>query len=629
MIYRSERKLYRYLVNDVNPWYITRNVRLTAAMQTAHTPRIYELIQYGEWLQEYFTSMGYTLKEVFNIDFDNSHLVYIRTTYENRSLTRGDFQKAVKKLEEIIKKYETEDYELPEKDKLILNDNKFYDYVKKYWCDYGELPLDKIKNFYKYRRPCIKDYALKDFKKFAKEIKLEKEIEFPTLTEIQKLKEERAISHRSAGNGRTMKMSVYDRPAITEHTFSLEEFFKENDTAIYPYLEPHEYYAIVKPLLKLSIKIVVVKAIINHQLVNVILMDQDMADEDFAHYVTYMRKKIPTEYWDTLYIKKINEYDLLSFRDNLSDLELIYEAADKQYKNPSNWYGIERPVGTYLKPIKLFSLWMRTKDGVNGMLMITTNPFIHVTQDVKKLWKRVDLEDVITQRKMERGIEIYHDFELLSFENVIRDIPETETLYILEIPIKECFLIPKIKKELERQHATILPWHELQQKTTSVKRVINKDEGDNKHIDYNSMTIIGKYFEYFKDFVNLEKTCKEYRGIINIYHYNPVPLRKNQMKLFTNIEKYFYYTKGKPDFYLHILKQNDEQWQWNQTHLGEIARGSIFPTIINGQDSLVREFKLKDNINLPDEPTEDLLSIDLLEQLFEKWKTYEPRSEDE
>ena len=82
-------------------------------------------------------------------------------------------------------------------------------------------------------------------------------------------------------------------------------------------------------------------------------------------------------------------------------------------------------------------------------------------------------------------------------------------------------------------------------------------------------------------------------------------------------------------FYLHILKQNDEQWQWNQTHLGEIARGSIFPTIISGQDSLVREFKLKDDINLPDELTEDLLSIDLLEQLFEKWKTYDPRSEDE
>lgn len=598
-------------------------------MRTAYTPHIFELIKYGEWLQERFNSMGYTLKEVFNIDFDNSHLAYIRSIYETKGLARKDFQTAVQKLEEIIKKYEAGTYELPEKDEWFSSDEKFYDYIKKYWQDYGELPLEKMKNFYNRRRPNITDYALKEFEKFMKEMKPEKEIEFPTLEEIQKLKEERAISHRSAGEGRTQKMSVYDRPAITEHTFSLEEFFRDNEPIIYPYLEPHEYYSIVKPLLKISAKIVVVKAIINHQIVNVILMDQDMADEDFAHYVTYMRKKIPTEYWDTLYIKKINEYDLLSFKDNLSDLELIYEAADKQYKNPNSWYGIERPANTYLKPIKLFSLWMRTKDGINGMLMITSDSFTHVTQDIKRLWKRVELEDLIVQRKIERGIEVYHDFGLLPFGNVIRDTPETETLYILELPIKECFLIPPIKDELERQHATLISWHELPNKTTSTKRVVNEDENDTNHIDFNSITIIGKYFESFKDFVNIEKTCKEYRGLTTIYHYNPVPLRKKQMKIFTNLEKYFYYTKGKPDFYLHILKQTEEQWHWNQTYLGEIARGITFPTILNGQDSLVREFKLKNDINLPDEPTEDLLSIDLLEQIIEKWKTYEPSSEDE
>ena len=600
-------------------------------MQTAHTPYVFELIKYGEWLQERFESMGYTLKEVFGIDFDNSHLAYIRFMYETRSLTREDFQKALRKLKEIIKKYEAGDYKLPKKDDWYSNDTNFYDYMKKYWHDYGELPMEKIKSFYDHRRPHITKYALKEFEEFTKEMKPEKEIEFPALNEIQKLKEERAISHRSAGEGRAQKMSVYDRPAITEHTFSLEEFFKDKDIVIYPYLEPHEYYAIVKPLLKMMAKTVVVKAVVNHQLVNVILIDQDMADEDFAHYVTYMRKKIPTEYWDTLYIKKINEYDLLSFRDNLYDLELIYEAADKQYKNPASWYGIERPAGTHLKPIKMFSLWMRTKDGVNGMLMITPNPFTHATQDIKRLWKRVDLEDLVVQRKVERGIEVYHDFGLLPFENVVRDTPETETLYIIEMPIKECFLIPPVKEELERQHATIMLWHELQQKTTSTKRVLHEDEDNTKHVNFHCMTIIGKYFEFFEDFVNVEKSCKEYRGITDIYHYNPVPLRKKQMKIFTNLEKYFHYTKGKPDFYLHILKQNDEQWQWNQKYLGEIARGVVFPTILDGQDSLVREFKfkLKDGITLPDEPTEDLLSIDLLEQIIEKWKTYEPRSVDE
>lgn len=598
-------------------------------MQTAHTQRIFELIKYGEWLQEHFDSMGYTLREVFNVDFDNSHLAYIRSGYETNDRTRPTFLRAVKKLQEIITKYEAKDYKLPEKESWFSSDDRFYDFVKEYWHEYGELPFEKMKSFYNHRRPYITEYALKDFEEFVKEMKPEKEIEFPTLEEIQKLKEERAISHRSAGDGRTMKMSVYDRPAITEHTFSLEEFFRESRITMYPYLEPHEYYSIVKPLLKLTAKIVVVKAVINHQLVNVILIDRDMADEDFAHYVTYMRKKIPTEYWDTLYIKRINEYDLLSFRDNLYELELVYEAADKQYKNPGSWYAIERPGAIFLKPIKLFSLWMRTKDGVNGMLMITPDSFATETQDIKRLWKRVDLEDLVVRRKVERGIEVYHDFGLLPFRKVIRDTPETETLYILEMPIKECFLIPKVKEELERQHATIMPWHELQQRTTSTKQPMIDDNGGNSHVDFNSMTVIGKYFETFEDFVNVEKACKEYRGITAIYHYNPVPLRKKQLKVFKELEKYFYYTKGKPDFYLHILKQNEEQWQWNQTHLGAVARGGALPTILSGQDSSVQEFKLKDEIILPDEPTEDLLSIDRLEQLIEKWKTYEPSSDDD
>ena len=598
-------------------------------MKHTKTPEIFELIQYGEWLQEHFNLMGYTLKEVFNIDFDKSHLAFIRRAYETTDVGNKWFEEAIKKLQEIVEKYKSGDYKLPKKEDWFSKDENFYNYIKKYWNDYGELPLEKIKSFYDHRRPDISKYALKEFQDFIKEIKPEEEIEYPTLEEIQKLKDERAVSHRSAGKGKTQKMSVCDRPAITEHTFSLEEFFKRNnDKTIYPYLEPHEYYAIVKPLLKLTTKIVVVKAIINHQLINVILLDQDMADEDFAHYVTYMRKKIPTEYWDTLYIKKINEYDLFSFRENLRDLELIYEAADKQYKNPDNWYGIVN--GFFLKPIKLFSLWMRTKDGVNGMLMITPNSFEDDTKDVKRIWKRVELENLVEQTKIERKFEIYHDFELLPFVNVIRDTPETETLYILEMPIKECLIIPDVKNEIERQHAKIIPWHGLPEKTSITIQIINKDKNEDStnRIDFHTMSVIGKYFESFKDFENIEKCCKEYRGLIDVYHYNPVPLRKKQMKLFIGLEKYLHYTKDKPDFYLHILKQNDEQWQWNQDHLNKIARGATFPHIVNG-DSLVQQFEIKDDIILPDEPTEELLSGDRLDLLIEKWKTYEPNSEDE
>lgn len=588
-------------------------------MQVARTPRTYNLLQYGLWLQDHFGKMGYTLREIFDIDFDNSTLMLIKAYYDHYELAKVDFNQAIAKLELLIEMYEAGNYTLPEKNKWFSSDEKFYDYIRKYWQDYGDLPLDKIKAFYEHRRPEVSRKAMKDFEHFLRNNHREPEVEYPTLEEIQELKEQRSITHRKTGEGKKEKMSVYDRPAITEHTFTLEEFY-ERDISVYPYLEPDEYYALVKPLLRMSIPFVVVKAVINHQIVNVILMEEYLADEDYEHYITYMRNKIPTEYWDTLYVKKINEYDLMSFRDPMRELELIYEAADKQYKNPTSWFGYVRPCDTATIPVRRFSLWLRSKDRVNGMLMITAGAPTGISVEIGRYWQRVDLEDVAARKKIERGIEVYHDFGLLPFTKLVKELPKRETIYILEIPIPEYLLVPKFKAELERAGARIVPYYELPQQKVVEKKVIPIDVETPGILDWKSMTVVGKYFETFEDFVNVEKACKEYRGLTAIYHYNPVPLRKQQMKVFTNLEKYFHYTKGSPDFYLHTLKQSDEQWQWGQQHLKSINVGKV----LSGEDSLVREFQLHQEYELPDEPTEELKSIDYLDQLFEKWKTYTP-----
>lgn len=591
-------------------------------MQVAHTPHTYNLIQYGLWLQDHFSTMGYTLQEVFHIDFGNSNLMLIKYAYDHYKLAKTDFKQAVDKLKQIIALYEAGNYTLPEKDKWFASADKFYDYVRKYWQDYGDLPLDKINKFYQYNRPEVRHAAMKDFRRFLQDVRHETVVEYPTLGEIQKLKEIRSVTHRSEGEDGKERMSVYDRPAITEHTFTLEEFY-ERDISIYPYLEPDEYYALVKPLQKMDIPFVVVKAVINHQIVNVILVEEYLADEDYEHYFTYMRNKIPTEYWDTLYVKKINEYDLLSFRDPMQELELIYEAADKQYKNPTRWFGYQRPCDVVTTPVRRFSLWLRAKDRVNGMLMITAGAPTGMSVEIGRYWQRVDLEDVATRKKIERGIEVYHDFGLLPFTKLVKELPKRETIMMLEIPIPEPFLVPKFKAELERVGAKVVPWYELPQQKVVEKKVIQLDDTDAEMLNMKCMHLVGKYLETMEDMVNVEKTCHAYRGLSDTYAYNPVPLRKQQMKAFKNIERYFHYTKGSPDFYLHTLKQSDEQWQWGQEHLKSLDIGEQMNV-----DSLVREFKLHEEHELPDEPTEELKSVDRLDHLFEKWKTYKPEDTD-
>ena len=61
------------------------------------------------------------------------------------------------------------------------------------------------------------------------------------------------------------------------------------------------------------------------------------------------------------------------------------------------------------------------------------------------------------------------------------------------------------------------------------------------------MMIISKYFDSIQDYINLEKTCKEYRGIIEQFHFNPITFNNNKERdLFKNIETYYVYPKETP-----------------------------------------------------------------------------------
>ena len=56
------------------------------------------------------------------------------------------------------------------------------------------------------------------------------------------------------------------------------------------------------------------------------------------------------------------------------------------------------------------------------------------------------------------------------------------------------------------------------------------------------MMIVSKYFNTITDFIKMEKCCKEYRGIIEQFHFNPISLKNTKnLDLFKNIDTYQFY----------------------------------------------------------------------------------------
>ena len=70
----------------------------------------------------------------------------------------------------------------------------------------------------------------------------------------------------------------------------------------------------------------------------------------------------------------------------------------------------------------------------------------------------------------------------------------------------------------------------------------NDNDNDNRRVNRYGMMVIGKYLNTFGDYVNLEKTCKEYRGITEQYRFNAIPFKnEKEREAFKNVETYHLY----------------------------------------------------------------------------------------
>ncbi|EDR26017.1 hypothetical protein, conserved [Entamoeba dispar SAW760] len=76
------------------------------------------------------------------------------------------------------------------------------------------------------------------------------------------------------------------------------------------------------------------------------------------------------------------------------------------------------------------------------------------------------------------------------------------------------------------------------------------------------MMIVSKYFNDIKDFINLEIGIKRYRGNMERFHFNPIPLNKYSRRFFPNIETF------------HIYNEEDEEFDD-----GRIAKEVIWYTV--------------------------------------------------
>ena len=65
-----------------------------------------------------------------------------------------------------------------------------------------------------------------------------------------------------------------------------------------------------------------------------------------------------------------------------------------------------------------------------------------------------------------------------------------------------------------------------------------------KQLDQHCLLNIAKYFNTIYDYINVEKCCKEYNGLMETYKYNPISFRnEKEREIFKNIETYHFYSR--------------------------------------------------------------------------------------
>ena len=63
------------------------------------------------------------------------------------------------------------------------------------------------------------------------------------------------------------------------------------------------------------------------------------------------------------------------------------------------------------------------------------------------------------------------------------------------------------------------------------------------------LMVVSQYFEDINDFKNLEYATKKARGNMEKFHFNPIPLTKESIKYFSQLET------------LHVYKKSDEEFR--------------------------------------------------------------------
>lgn len=81
-------------------------------------------------------------------------------------------------------------------------------------------------------------------------------------------------------------------------------------------------------------------------------------------------------------------------------------------------------------------------------------------------------------------------------------------------------------------------------KKMSAQPKIDQNCDARKRIGDYGMMIVSKYFESISDFMNLAKTCKDFRANGEKFHFNPIDVKRNQPfdKVFRNVEEWHVYS---------------------------------------------------------------------------------------
>ena len=582
--------------------------------KTCDRPIVLEKATEAKVLYSYFENLGYSVKEIFDIDISVTRINYLLEMYDKKALITDEFVNTFSMILEFLHKYEANDFKMPSKrtKPKFQTSTLFYDYVKYYLKVNGNLPKDEIVEFYGKAPHSIQEQLMSDFENASKQIEYKPEKKIPTIEELRIIMQKRKCSKRKS---QEKSYGVYERTNITEHTFSLEEFGGiKRDVVLFPYMEYQEFTRILIPVLNIAIPCAFVKAIINQQLVNVILIDQELCDEDMNAILTYLRDNIPSEYWKDLYIKRVNEYDIQTIRPFYDQILDVQNAMLKQSKDMEKHYAIR--VDRQVIPLRLMSLWLHSIDGVNGILMMSpeelTQKRYHFSANSRMFWKRIVIDEALEAEKIEKGILVYHDFQLESFSKLIKDVKRMEEWYILEKVIDKKYLTPKFKKWLLANNTEILPYQEF---PTEKKIVEISKIGGKEQLDTIEMFHVGKYLESIMDYINLAKTAKRYREVVEMYTLNPITLEPKEMKVFSNLNRYYnYQTEAK---FRKIMES--PEWEWHRTNYS-----TYLLKIKSKGDSCLEVQPLYYENRPPEELLKTSHQIDPLDEVFTRYKEFEP-----